>query len=89
MPPPCHRRATDAGARASFDDEPPASSLDTTDRAPSTAGTRWDETHKRWTVWLSVDLADATNAAIAARGKNRSSLVEAILRADPTIAEYL
>lgn len=79
------------GARAFFDDDAPASTS-TADGAPSAPpidGTRWDELHKRWTVWLSVELVDAINAAVRATGESRASLVEAALRADPTIAAHL
>jgi hypothetical protein len=78
-----------AGSRAFFDDTPPAAG--TADGGQSTVdlAARWDDTHRRWTVWLSVELVDAINAAVAATGHSRASLVEAALRADPTIAEHL
>jgi hypothetical protein len=79
-----------AGGFFSAESGSDASGPSTAHRAPFTAdGARWDETHRRWTVWLSNELIDAINAAVAAGGTSRAAIVEAALRADPAIAAHL
>jgi plasmid stabilization system protein ParE len=48
---------------------------------PATNGTRWEERHLRWTVWIEQDLKDQIDAVRKARGVSTRVLIDELLRA--------
>jgi plasmid stabilization system protein ParE len=44
-------------------------------------GTRWEDRHVRWTVWIEKDLRDQIDAIRKARGISTRELVDELLRA--------
>jgi plasmid stabilization system protein ParE len=50
--------------------------------APATGnGTRWEDRHVRWTVWVERDLRDQIDSLRRARGVSTRELVDELLRA--------
>ena len=44
-------------------------------------GTRWEDRHVRWTVWVEKDLRDQIDQLRRARGLSTRELVDELLRA--------
>lgn len=48
---------------------------------PAANGTRWEERHVRWTVWIERDLRDQIDTIRKARGVSTRELLDELLRA--------
>jgi plasmid stabilization system protein ParE len=51
------------------------------DPPAAAAGTRWEDRHVRWTVWIERDLRDQIDAIRKARGISTRELLDELLRA--------
>ena len=49
--------------------------------AAANGGTRWEDRHVRWTVWVEKDLRDQIDQLRRARGLSTRELVDELLRA--------
>lgn len=48
---------------------------------PVPDGDRWEDTHRRTTVWLSVDIWERVSDRAEATGESKSSIVQAAIEA--------
>jgi hypothetical protein len=51
------------------------------DPPAANGGTRWEERHVRWTVWIERELRDQIDAVRRARGLSTREVIDELLRA--------